>query len=136
MMDWPPSMLGSFMNETEPDQPLGLRETDSKFKVTLAAPGIKPEDINVTIDRGILRIKAEGKGELDGWEFQNQIERTVQLPMESINPEGVRRDPPIRSPQDMLRAERPPAVSITVSAARCVRAALPPPAHFRPNPCR
>lgn len=107
MMDWPSTMLGSLAHDMEPEQTLGLRETDSKLQVTIAAPGIKPEDINVTIDRGILRIKADSKGELDGWEYQNQIERTIQLPTGSIDTEAVRQPRSSRLPADVLRAVRP-----------------------------
>jgi HSP20 family molecular chaperone IbpA len=109
MMDWPSSMLGSLVHEMEPEQSLGLRETDNKYQVTLAAPGIKPEDINVTVDRGILRIKGESKGDLDGWEFQNQVEKTVQLPTGSIDVEGVRQRLPRPIPADALRCARAPA---------------------------
>jgi len=107
MMDWPSTMLGSLAHDMEPEQTLGLRETDSKLQVTIAAPGIKPEDINVTIDRGILRIKADSKGELDGWEYQNQIERTIQLPTGSIDTEKVRQPRSNRLPADVRRAVRP-----------------------------
>ena len=46
----------SFVAETETH--LGLREDGKTFQVNLAAPGIKPEDMSITIDgHGVLRIK-------------------------------------------------------------------------------
>lgn len=55
----------------------------------VAAPGIKPEDIQVTLDRGILRIKGESKCVREGWECQRRIEKSVQLPEMGIDEAGV-----------------------------------------------
>ena len=39
----------------------------------------QPEDIKISMERGILRIRGESKGELDGWTYQNAIEKSVQV---------------------------------------------------------
>jgi HSP20 family protein len=57
--------------------------------VQVSAPGVKPEDIQVTMDRGILRIKGETKCTRDGWETMRRIEKSVQLPEQSIDESGV-----------------------------------------------
>ena len=59
------------------------------LQVTLAVPGMRPDDISVTLDRGILRIQGHREGELDGWNYNNTVERAVQLPQGTIDTEGV-----------------------------------------------
>lgn len=88
-LDWPSSMLGAMVQESEPELSLGLRETEEKYQVTLAVPGMRPDDISVTLDRGILRIQGHREGELDGWNYNNTVERAVQLPQGTIDTEGV-----------------------------------------------
>lgn len=55
----------------------------------VACAGIKPDDIQVTIDRGVLRIKGESKGDREGWSYNRRIEKSVQLPETWIDAGGV-----------------------------------------------
>jgi len=57
--------------------------------VNVAAAGIKPEDIQVTLNRGILRIKGESKGSKDGVEWHRRVEKSVQLPEMAIDADKV-----------------------------------------------
>lgn len=42
-----------------------LKETDSKFEVELAAPGMKKEDFNIEIEDNVLTISSEKQEELE-----------------------------------------------------------------------
>lgn len=40
---------------------VNVEETDKEYRIEVAAPGLEKEDINVTVDDGVLTIKAEKK---------------------------------------------------------------------------
>lgn len=42
-----------------------VRETDGGIQVTTELPGLKPEDVQVTVDDGVLRISGEKKREIE-----------------------------------------------------------------------
>jgi HSP20 family protein len=42
---------------------VNISETDGKYHIELAAPGLKKEDFKVSLDRNILNISAEKKSE-------------------------------------------------------------------------
>lgn len=57
--------LGGFMSNggASSNLPLDLYETADEFVVTATMPGVRPEDIDITIQGEVLRIKGETKGE-------------------------------------------------------------------------
>jgi HSP20 family molecular chaperone IbpA len=91
MMDWPisPMMETNELWRLPEAQLPALKETPGAYQVQVAAAGIKPEDITVTIDRNVLRVKGETKGERDGWEYINSVERSVQLPAGRVDIEHI-----------------------------------------------
>lgn len=46
-------------------------------------------DLQVTLDRGILRIRGESKGSKDGVEWHRRVEKSVQLPEMAIDADKV-----------------------------------------------
>jgi len=57
-----------------PDTPSGLSvyEDDKNVFVEAAVPGVEPEDVEVTFDKGVLRIKGETKKEEKGKKYYRQ----------------------------------------------------------------
>ena len=64
--------------------PMDIYETADNIVVKAAVPGVKPEDIEVTITGDLLTIKAERKAEEKGPEYREtyygKFERAVTLP--------------------------------------------------------
>jgi HSP20 family protein len=94
IMDWPQQWPKSPMDTNEmwrlPETQMPtMKETPSAYQVQVAAAGIKPEDITVTIDRNVLRVKGETKGERNGWEYSHSVERVVQLPPGRVDVERI-----------------------------------------------
>ena len=88
LLDLPGRMLGTgFFREREFPM-VNIRNLDKEFKVELAAPGFKKEDLKVAITDGVLTVSSEQKTEKesdqDGWnrrEFSyNSFSRSFQLP--------------------------------------------------------
>lgn len=52
-------------------------------------PTDRPTGLQVTLDRGILRIKGESKGSKDGVEWHRRVEKSVQLPEMAIDADKV-----------------------------------------------
>ena len=69
-------------------QPL-VRETATAYQIAVAAPGMKPEDISVTIDQGVLRVHGESKVERNGWVQHHHVDRAVQLPPSMIDADTI-----------------------------------------------
>lgn len=71
---------------------MNVKEKEKEFEVELAAPGLKKEDFNITLDNGILTVSAEREDrkeeEKEGFvskEFSyNSFSRSVNLP-ESVD---------------------------------------------------
>lgn len=67
---------------------LDLRSTPDAFLVEAALPGVKPEEVEITVDADILTIKGsfkeETKGEREGYLFEElqrgEFSRSVTLP--------------------------------------------------------
>ena len=55
--------------------PLDLRETDEAFVVDAVLPGVKPEDLDITIQDNILTINAETRQEQQAGEQQGMYHR-------------------------------------------------------------
>lgn len=74
--------------ETEVAVPLDMYETDDSLVVSAAVPGLKPEDVDITISGNVLTIKgefqAEEKGKRGNVHFQERrygrFQRSVSLP--------------------------------------------------------
>ena len=88
LLDLPGLMRGTgFIREREFPM-VNIRNMDKEFKVELATPGYKKEDLKVAITDGVLTISSEQKTEKendqDGWkrrEFSyNSFSRSFQLP--------------------------------------------------------
>jgi len=68
--------------------PLDVRTTADALLVEAALPGIKPEDVDITVENGTLTIRAEDRGERNeeqnGWVVREisrgSVMRTVTLP--------------------------------------------------------
>lgn len=68
--------------------PIDLSETDNEIVVRAAVPGLKPEDLEVSIDDGLLTIRGETREEKkeEGARYHYQelrwgrFERSVRLP--------------------------------------------------------
>ena len=75
---------------------MNVKETDDKFEIEIAAPGFNKKDFDVSIDNGILKIRAENKDEMEkkeeGYtrkEFNyNSFYRSFTLP-ENVNEEEM-----------------------------------------------
>lgn len=75
---------------------LDVEETDAAFEVHVEAPGVKPEDIDVTVEEGVLTISGERRFYEDKDEagFRRverrfgRFHRTLRLPT-PVNPEKV-----------------------------------------------
>ena len=61
------SQVNAIFNELSdgqrPDMPIDVSETEQEVVVKASVPGIKPEELSVTIDHGVLAIKGEHKEE-------------------------------------------------------------------------
>src|SRR3954451_7620702 len=68
--------------------PLDVRTTSDALFVEASLPGIKPEDVDITVENGTLTIRAEDRSERDedqgGWAVREisrgSLMRTVTLP--------------------------------------------------------
>lgn len=78
------------------DLPIDLRETDDQFILEAAMPGVRPEDIDVSVQGNQLRIQGEvrkeeeRKGERYHYRERHagRFQRMITLPS-SINPDQV-----------------------------------------------
>jgi HSP20 family protein len=50
-------------NEQETDFPVDLAETNKEITVKAALPGVKPEDVQISVQNNVLTIRAEHKEE-------------------------------------------------------------------------
>ena len=88
LLDLPGRMLGTGFFRDREFPMVNIRNLDKEFKVELAVPGYKKEDLKVAIADGVLTISSEQKMEKesdqDGWkrrEFSyNSFSRDFQLP--------------------------------------------------------
>lgn len=67
---------------------LDVKETDDNVVVTASVPGVKPEDLTVEINKGVLTIRGESKTEHEEtkgtWHLQERrvgiVHRAIALP--------------------------------------------------------
>ncbi len=75
--EWPnvyDSTKESFLSQWSPD--MDIKETESKFMVSVDLPGLKKEDISVSVENHILSIEGERHSEHDEKsEHHHHIER-------------------------------------------------------------
>jgi HSP20 family protein len=74
--------------------PASLWEEENCWKVEVDLPGVKQEDVDLTVEKNSLRINAERKGPSDERKFWHQeraygrIDRLITLP-EMVDAEGI-----------------------------------------------
>ena len=74
--------------------PLSVWESNDHFYVEVELPGVGHDDVDVTVEKGTLRIAAERKapeGERKYWHEERrygELERTISLP-ETADPESI-----------------------------------------------
>ena len=100
------SRMGRFWNRTpfgdnieEWSVPLDVREQDGQVIVEASVPGMKADDIDVSVEDGVLTIKGETKSETEekkeGYLLKERREgsfyRSVRLP-ESVDSTGAKSD--------------------------------------------
>ena len=90
-----PGLLGS--NDSAPAlMPLDMYETDDSVVVKAAIPGVKPEDIEVTVTGDLLSIKGEFKSETEDTDekrnYHRQERRYGSFSRQVTLPSGVNAD--------------------------------------------
>jgi HSP20 family protein len=74
--------------------PASLWEGEEHFHIELEVPGVKHDDIELTFEKGVLRIAAERKPAEEKRKYWHQerrygrVERYVSLP-ESVDPDSI-----------------------------------------------
>ena len=79
--------------------PLDVVEEENEFVVKASLPGIKPEDLDITYNKGMLTIKGEIKDESETTKGQYHLRerrygifsRTITLP-DSVKPDDIQAD--------------------------------------------
>ena len=79
--------------------PLDVVEDENQFIVKASLPGIKPEDLDITYNKGMLTIKGEVKNESETTQGQYHLRehrfgtfsRTINLP-DSVKPDDIQAD--------------------------------------------
>lgn len=95
-------LMRSFLSSSQGAQGMGwspsvdMVDTDGEYTVTAELPGVKPEDVHVEIDEGVLTLKGEKRDEREEKTRNRRIfereygsfERSFTLPR-SVDPENV-----------------------------------------------
>lgn len=74
--------------------PASLWEEEGRWCVEVDLPGVRRDDLDITLEKNALRIAAERKGPQDDRKFWHQernfgrIERLITLP-ETVDPDGI-----------------------------------------------
>lgn len=74
-------------NHTRSSFPVDIEESENAYHLTAEMPGVKKEDINISVEDGVLKIstetKSEKKKESDGYRYcerhRGSFERTFKL---------------------------------------------------------
>lgn len=61
-----PSMNGGIQGMSEWAPAVDLREEEDHYAIQADVPGMKPEDLEVTLDNGVLSIRGERRDEREG----------------------------------------------------------------------
>jgi len=94
---WP--QLSSDSGRTEWAPSADISETDKEYVIRASLPAVKKEDVNVTVDGGIITIKGERKQQSENKSekfhrvesFYGSFERSFSLP-DNVNPDAIRCD--------------------------------------------
>lgn len=94
---WPRLSLGNNAGKLEWSPSADISETDAEFVIRAELPAVKKEDVQVTLDEGMITIKGERKQHKDDKtekyhrieSFHGSFERSFSLP-ENINTDAVR----------------------------------------------
>jgi len=89
--------LSSDTGKTEWAPSADISETDLEYVIRASLPAVKKEDVNVTVDGGIITIKGERKQQSENKSekfhrvesFYGSFERSFSLP-ENVNPDAIR----------------------------------------------
>ncbi len=94
------SLMPPRLTETDLlDMAMDMYETDNEVVIKLTAPGVQPDDLEVTVEAGTVRIKGEVKSE-ENIEDANYVrrerrfgrfQRVVSLPSD-VNPDAASAD--------------------------------------------
>ena len=92
---WP--QLSSDTGKTEWAPSADISETDLEYVIRASLPAVKKEDVNVTVDGGIITIKGERKQQSENESekfhrvesFYGSFERSFSLP-ENVNSDAIR----------------------------------------------
>jgi len=68
--------------------PISAHETETGYRYDLELPGLKKDDLKVTLTDGILAVKGQKRLFRDGTETAVEIERSLLVP-EDVDPEKV-----------------------------------------------
>jgi HSP20 family protein len=102
-----------------------IKETESDLRVELELPGLKPEDVEITAENGVLTIRGEKRSERkeDEQSRYHVVERTYGSFMRTFQlPQGV--------DEDQIAAE----FDNGILSLRIPKAALPQPRRIQINP--
>src|SRR5438270_3529913 len=70
--------------------PLNVHETDTETIVEAALPGVKPEDVEITGNEGVLTIRA--RSEIEEKDYHHQEMYSVEYQRQLSVPQNVRLD--------------------------------------------
>jgi len=92
---WP--QLSSDSGRTEWAPSADISETDKEYVIRASLPAVKKEDVNVTVDGGIITIQGERKQQSENESekfhrvesFYGSFERSFSLP-ENVNSDAIR----------------------------------------------
>ena len=95
-LEWLEDIWGGADGSQGQVMPMDVRETDSGYVVEAALPGIKPDDVEVTLDGRFLTIRGRAGKQRDSEEGRyllrerrsTSFSRSLTLPAE-IDPDGV-----------------------------------------------
>jgi HSP20 family protein len=91
MRDFAPTMFRSMMQPTAtPTIAIDIQEMDNAYLMTAELPGVKKEDIDISINANQVSITAEAKQEKVGGEGKDlcsercygKVSRTIQFPLD------------------------------------------------------
>jgi len=77
---WFGSTLSQDLFSTAVTPVMDVEETDESLRLSFEVPGVKPEDLSVTLENGVLTVSGEKK--------LGRFERSVVLPR-SVDPDNV-----------------------------------------------
>jgi len=94
---WP--QLSSDNGKSEWAPSADISETDQEYVIRASLPAVKKEDVNVTVDGGVITIKGERKQQKEDKNekfhriesFYGSFERSFSLP-ENVNSDAIRCD--------------------------------------------